>query len=342
MLNDESMSCIQRCLLYVNYYSSGCRRQIWLSISTAIVTLSFLLTSPTEFGNNFFQTRDDAVAPTISNSNNNHPPILYGHVHVAKTGGTSLNGILANKFDHVCGHKGYSYDAYQDNERAKKEGVVKLGLGAEQLWSRSRVNPAIMNTIGYENCDYISLEQPADYWMDYFANEKFHNIKMELHIPCRDRLEHLMSMCNYQEVCTQKTCLMPFGRFKKGDLLFQKTKIACNAKTDDELFASVRKCFLALQRYNHALMEGFDVKCFDFKNQFTTYIDYMSEILSHRRFVSEPYINRETNDPRNKEKECIWYNPVVKEKVNKFLLENVQYYQFCDKCMGSENEIAKS
>ncbi len=322
------MTCIHRCLLYVNYYGAGFRRQnktVWLSISTAIVTLYFLLSSPTEFGNNFFQTRD-AAAPTISNSSN-HPPILYGHVHVAKTGGTSLNGILANKFDHVCGHKGYSYDAYQDNERAKQEGVVKLGLGAEQLWSRSRVNPAIMDAIGYENCDYISLEQPADYWMDYFANEKFHNMKMELHIPCRDRLEHLMSMCNYQEDNSWN--------------LLQKTKIACNAKTDEELFASVRKCFLYLQRYNHALMGGFDVKCFDFKSQFTTYIDYMSGILSHRRFESEPYIHRETNDPRNKEEECIWYNPVVKEKVDKFLLENVQYYQFCDKCMGSENEIAK-
>lgn len=339
------MSCIHRCLLYVNYYSAGCRRQnktVWLSISTAIVTLYFLLSSPTEFGNNFFQTRDAAAAPTMSNSNSNnnkHPPILYGHVHVAKTGGTSLNGILANKFDHVCGHKGFSYDAYQDNERAKQEGVVTLGLG----WSRSRVDPKIMDTIGYENCDYISVEQPADYLMDHFANEKFHSMKMELHIPCRDRLEHLMSMCNYQEqeVCRQTTCLTSRGRVRKGDLLFQKTKIACHAKTDEELFASVEKCFLHLQRYNHALMEGFDVKCFDFKNQFTTYIDYMSGILSHRRFVSEPYIHRETNDPRNKEEECIWYNPVVKEKVDKFLLENVQYYQFCDQCMGSENEIAK-
>jgi hypothetical protein len=94
------MLCIQRCLLYVNYYSAGFRRQnktVWLSISTAIVTLYFLLSSPTEFGNNFFQTKD-AAASTISNNNsNNHPPILYGHIHVAKTGGTSLNGILANK-----------------------------------------------------------------------------------------------------------------------------------------------------------------------------------------------------------------------------------------------------
>ena len=35
-----------------------------------------------------------------------HSSILYGHVHIAKTGGTSLNGIMANTFERVCGHNG--------------------------------------------------------------------------------------------------------------------------------------------------------------------------------------------------------------------------------------------
>lgn len=38
-----------------------------------------------------------------------HAKTLYGHVHMAKTGGTSINGILANKFERVCGHKGESH-----------------------------------------------------------------------------------------------------------------------------------------------------------------------------------------------------------------------------------------
>eukprot|EP00985_Skeletonema_marinoi_P003267 scaffold1367_cov209-Skeletonema_marinoi.AAC.7 len=40
---------------------------------------------------------------------------------MAKTGGTSLNGIFANTFERVCGQKGYSYDAFQDNEQAKRK-----------------------------------------------------------------------------------------------------------------------------------------------------------------------------------------------------------------------------
>jgi len=66
----------------------------------AIIALYFILV-PADF----------ILSNTSNNVKSNHPPILYGHVHMAKTGGTSLNGIIANKFDHVCGHKGYSYDA---------------------------------------------------------------------------------------------------------------------------------------------------------------------------------------------------------------------------------------
>ncbi|KAL7490501.1 hypothetical protein ACHAWT_000080 [Skeletonema menzelii] len=257
-----------------------------------------------------------------STHNSNHPPVLYGHVHMAKTGGTSLNGIIANKFDNVCGHKGYSFDAYNDNEKAKaSNGPVVLSGG--NLWSRSRVKPSVMEDIGYENCDYVSHELNWSFWTDHFGNGKFHGVKMELHVPCRNRIEHLMSMCNYEE---------PGGKFTK-------SKIACDAQTDEELFNSVKKCFLYLDRYGHAMLKQFDVKCFSFHNQFSNYVDHMSTILSHRRFESSPYVKRETNDVRNKDDECIWSNPEVMEKVDKFLLDTVPYYQFCDSCMGSEQEI---
>ena len=132
-----------------------------------------------------------------------------------------------------------------------------------------------------------------------------------------------MSMCNYKE-----------------EPKITKTKIACDAQTDEELFDSVTECLLYVDRYDHELLEQFDVKCFSFQTQFTKYIDYLSPILSHRRFESTPYIKRETNDPRNKEEECIWHNKEVLEKVDKFLLDTVPYFQFCDRCIGSKDEIA--
>ncbi|KAL7492199.1 hypothetical protein ACHAWT_001446 [Skeletonema menzelii] len=316
----SSLSYRKRCQLLVND-SAGFRHShsfLLLFAIGAIIILYFIL-NPIDLISN----------TSKNNAKSNHPPILYGHVHMAKTGGTSLNGIIANKFDNVCGHKGYSYDAYNDNEQAKanNEAVV---LSGGTLWSRSRVNPRSMETIGYENCDYVSHELKWSFWTDHFGNGKFHGVNMELHVPCRNRIEHLMSMCNYEEHGRQGDEHLP-----------TKHKIACNAKTDEELFNSVKQCFLYLDRYDHAMLEQFDVKCFSFHNQFTNYIDHMSTILSHRRFESTPYVKRETNDVRNKEDECIWSNPEVMAKVDKFLLDTVPYYQFCDRCMGSEKEIAK-
>ncbi|KAL7517483.1 hypothetical protein ACHAWX_002402 [Stephanocyclus meneghinianus] len=251
----------------------------------------------------------------------NHPPILYGHVHMAKTGGTSLNGILANKFENVCGHKGYTYDAYQENERAKNHsGIVKAPRGDN--WSRSRVRPTEMTLIGYEDCDYISHETNWKFWKNTFGNGTFHGMRMELHVPCRNRIEHLMSQCNFHAP--------------------KKLELSCNATTDEELFKSVNKCLLQLDRYDHELLKHFEVKCFDFDKQFTGYVHYMSGILNRRRFESEPFIKRETNDARNKTEECIWNNPLVLEKVDRYLLNTIPYYQFCNNCTGSKNELVLS
>jgi hypothetical protein len=166
---------------------------------------------------------------------------MYGHVHIAKTGGTSINGIFANKFERVCGHKGYSYDAYNDNERAKRGNVKKY-----------RVKPKQMNEIGYENCDYVSNEINWEFWINTFDDGKFHGIQMELHVPCRERIDHLMSQCN-----------------------FKKLDLDCDAPSDEDFFKSVDKCFTFLtDRYQHDLKDHFEVKCSDFKKQFTTYTQY--------------------------------------------------------------------
>ena len=48
----------------------------------------------------------EITASAFDDGNKSKNDIIYGHVHVAKTGGTSLNGMLANKFERVCGNKG--------------------------------------------------------------------------------------------------------------------------------------------------------------------------------------------------------------------------------------------
>lgn len=251
-----------------------------------------------------------------------HAKVLFGHVHMAKTGGTSINGILANKFERVCGHKGYSYDAYEDNEHAKE--IVAAG-GTPEPKGRSRVMPDTMNAIGFDDCDYVSNEVSYHWWIRQFGDNQFHDLKMNLHVPCRDPIDHLMSQCNYED-----------GKFVKQDL-------KCDAATDEEYFQSVRDCFVFVhERFNNELTKHFNVQCYDFKQQFTGYIDYMSTKLEDRRYQTDAYIQRETNAPRDKESECIWKRPDLMEKTRQYLINNVDYYGFCDKCLGSEDELTVS
>eukprot|EP01083_Nonionella_stella_P224429 798880_1 len=91
------------------------------------------------------------------------PAVVYGHVHIGKTAGTSLNGNLSLQFERICGHKGYSYDAFQFQQRSKSEAnwMHSKDLISEVYdggFNRGRVPEQIMDEIGYEDCDWISHE----------------------------------------------------------------------------------------------------------------------------------------------------------------------------------------
>ena len=244
-----------------------------------------------------------------------HPTKLYGHVHMAKTGGSSINGIMANKFERVCGHKGYSYDAYKDNKIRAKIAAT----GGETKPGRGRIFEEEMEAIGFDDCDWVSNEVEWTFWSRVFGDSKFHSFDMELHVPCRDPVDHLMSQCNHIH-----------------------RELNCDADTDEEYFKSVEDCFVRVRdRYNHKLKHHFNVKCYDFSEQFTGYLNLMSDVLEDRRYQTEDeeYAKRDSNTPRDKEHECIWKNPELVDKTKAYLLENVEYYSFCDKCLGSDNDL---
>lgn len=44
-----------------------------------------------------------------------HQKVVYGHVRMTKTAGTEINAELALRAERVCGNKGYSLNAYQEN-----------------------------------------------------------------------------------------------------------------------------------------------------------------------------------------------------------------------------------
>lgn len=256
-----------------------------------------------------------------------YPSKIFGHIHMAKTAGTELNGILASTFERICGHKGYSYDYYQYNERVRRTGKIDVdnysggkdtlsgpSEGKGKYWTsynRGRVNPNTMREIGYENCDWISHEMKANYWQTFARDKKLW--PMEFHVPCRDPLEHLMSMCNHLNI-----------------------QFDCHTT---DFAKEIRRCDLELFRYDPVLHSYGDVKCFD-PLPVENYVTYMSQGLQPRR-IQVPHVHRTSNERRNKTGECIWKpeNAAVATTVKQILLKKYPYYDFCDRCMGSENDL---
>lgn len=244
-------------------------------------------------------------------------PKLYGHLHMAKTAGTTLNLMLAAKYERICGHKGYSYDSFQENQ---KRGRTSDESGAKQKpdiinqlfpkYSRSRVPHSVMVEIGFEDCDYISHETNWKFWPTFF--ERWYK-PLEIHIPCRDPVEHLMSMCNHKGI-----------------------KFQC----DIPLIDAIQHCMLDMGRFSMKLVHGYSnitTKCFS-SEAVDDYVQYMGQTLQHKQLPSS-FVLKATNKPREAANECVWGNPTILQKVNELLLSHFDYYQYCEQCLGSVDDL---
>lgn len=236
--------------------------------------------------------------------------VLVGHVHMAKTAGTSLNGLLASRYERVCGHKGYSYDSYGANLRMAAGKMIDSISRAHPHWHRERVPPEVMDEIGFEDCDFISMESNWPFW------RRFEDwpLPLELHVPCRDPLDHLMSQCNHH----------------------RRTFNCVNASRGPESLAwEVNRCSLFLNRFAWDLLSlnNTRVKCYNFSDQFSGYLAHMDKVLQKKRIPAK-FIRWETNRPRNKSDECIWSDPELKDDVVDHLRNTYDYYGFCHACLN--------
>jgi hypothetical protein len=211
-------------------------------------------------------------------------------------------GLFLRQYERVCGNKGYSYNAYNDNEKVKKDGYNVRG---------SDVPAATSEQIGWDDCDYIALEQKGTWWGHHIPDEMW---PLELHVPCRDPLDHLMSAFNMKH------------------LTFD-----CNT---DNMVGHIWTAW-KWTWYDGRLPEphpNITVKCFDPMPP-TKYVNYMGSILQHKRIVSE-YAKRDTNRHRNKTQECIWQETEeFRDNLRRILREKFKYYEYCHHCMGSKDEL---
>lgn len=267
---------------------------------------------------------------------------------MAKTAGSEINGAMASYYRSVCGNKGYSYDAYQYYKRLQQKGryedIVREAY-PEKRYTRGYLPHEVLEEIGYEECDYISLEAHWEQWKTVveaisiasFSSKNGHNnnnpqaTELELHVPCRDPLSHLMSQCNHRQYVFD-----------------------CETK---DLKGEVEKCLIKMDRFDpDGLSNGIGgdktndnntntvtttLKCFN-PIPIEPYLEYMEPRLEPRR-VQAPFYHRSSNSPRNKTQECLWKNPVLMEQVLEILHKTQDYYRWCQECIGSNDDLlAKS
>lgn len=313
----------------------GCNRvPFWFLLLLVTAQASWLITS---------STHDHATKVTLESSEDISPKgfvhgdTVYAHVHMAKTAGTEINGMLSLMYERVCGHKGYSYDAVGFYNRLENGNTHDIYGDHNRGW----VPFPFVHEIGFEDCDWVSDEEPFGSW----APELVHQVepyKVEFHsmygsvnlncgcgcllidpflfsphwmpVPCREPINHLMSQCN-----------------------FMNRKFNCTNDMEKE----IRKCLLLMHRFDeHGLLKKLPnatMKCFD-PIPVDNYLDYMGKQLQARK-ITRPYIHRASNKPRDKEHECLLHDSSLQEKVKDWLVRNIPYYAYCNECLGSEDDL---
>jgi len=126
----------------------------------------------------------------------NDPFRVFAHVHMAKTAGSEINVLLASPFERVCGNKADSTSIAEDVRVASAKNTQKP-------YQHNK------DKIGYDDCDFIAEENiHENFWKRLPAKM---SAPVELHIPCRHPIDHLLSQCNYRRTsfeCVRNTTLL--------------------------------------------------------------------------------------------------------------------------------------
>lgn len=212
----------------------------------------------------------------------------------------------------------YSYDSFEANERFKQSDKRDIQSRIEDLYSkfsriqnRGKVPKEIMDEIGYQDCDWIAVERSWKFWPNTFSNW---SIPLELHLPCRDPVDHLLSQCNHRHKAFN-----------------------CNA-TEHDMIQQIDDCIVLVnERFSTKLADKFPIKCFS-SDRSSEYMEWMGTRLDRKRIETE-YVFRASNRDRKKDKECVWEHMDIQDVIRKRLLEKYDYYAFCNECLGSERDI---
>ncbi|KAL7578009.1 hypothetical protein ACA910_007624 [Epithemia clementina (nom. ined.)] len=312
------------------------------------------LSTPT---NSTTTTMTSSSTSSDNNNNQNNPNFtIYGLVHYMKTASTTINGELAARYERVCGNKGYSYDSYQFNRRVEQQqnrGKRKRALTAYEaggpdsirrlytFFNRGVVPQSVMDEIGYENCDYIALEIPWTGWKERIGNlsSSLSSFHLELHVPCREPIPHLLSQCAFQNhnfdcQATNLTheigqCLVEPDRF---DVRLEESPFVVSSSAHNT--NAPERADLP-QQPSPPNNRAYSLKCFN-PIPVKSYVQYMGQQqrLQPKRIPAK-YMFRSTNEPHDPKHECLRQPEyrVLAHQVKQRLMQMVPYYQWCQQCL---------
>eukprot|EP00934_Nitzschia_sp_Nitz4_P000713 Nitzschia sp. Nitz4//scaffold28_size193895//134169//135370//NITZ4_001674-RA/size193895-exonerate_est2genome-gene-0.135-mRNA-1//-1//CDS//3329546009//713//frame0 len=270
-----------------------------------------------------------------------YPPYVFGLVHMAKTAGTYINSYLAANYERVCGNKGNSFNIASRYRLVRETAESLLRQNKTPCYNlkckfgknKEPFQPAGENQKqGFEDCDYIALEQQPYVWGELaqtlsesplsdsdkeIPSSDTHPVQIQLHVPCRDPIDHLLSQCNH--------------RRRK----FECTPNATIWQT------TIDNCMVEPKRFRYESWSEnplLQVKCFS-DSQVPSYLEYMSGMLQPRRRKVVDYVNLSSNRARKKSKECLLSDDTLAREVRAYMMKTYPYYRWCQDCLSGPDNL---
>ena len=243
------------------------------------------------------------LLPLLSLSN----PILHdallgqcgalAHVHIAKTGGSTLNAEASFRYERVCGNKGNTADRTASSFHKSLKALKKE------------------HHLPVYDCDFISLEIPWKRWWEtkQEISAGYLNCSLAALIPCRDPFEHMLSQCNHKEKKLHESSI------ETPEQLYKKCR-GWEDRFSLEMFTTTPPLF------SHDF-------CYHFENMSQT-LQNLESILEPRiRPLTGPrdYLVVQKTSQKHRKETPAWLE-ALHEKFNVWAVENVPYYKYCASC----------
>jgi len=231
---------------------------------------------------------------------------FFGHIHIAKTAGSSFNRILARRYYGVCGHKGYSFmQPFPDVIKNIKDPKYPHN-------HRNRVAEARMKDWGYHNCALVSIEDKWSKWQEITSVFRKNKVETVALLPCRDPIDHFMSMCNHKGIDVRK--------------LFNHS--SCRAAQD---------CLLGNNRFSTKMLSFFDKTILFKYNNFSQIVETLDQSLPLRALPLMATKKYETNKLRQVNREDTGKCTI--STLERMLKAGWSYYRICSKLKNNSTML---